>query len=77
VTNGDDELLKRFGKFYHLDSMRNVVIGRDYEYSFYRAYLPPAVPFMAIYNEKRNLVKIYKGEIDFRSVVAAVQDKGF
>jgi len=74
VTNGDEELLKRFYKFYHLDTMRNIMVGKDYEYSFYRTYLPPAVPYMAIYNDRKNLVKIYKGEIDVNSIVEAVRE---
>jgi len=72
VTNGDDEELRRFNKFYGVDTNKNVRIGRDFEYSFYRTYLPPGVPFMAIYNEKRQLIKIYNGETNINSIISAI-----
>jgi len=74
VTNGDEELLKRFCQFYHLDTIQNIMIGKDYEYSFYRAFQPPAVPFLAIYNNQKSLVKIYKGEINIHSIIAATRE---
>ena len=72
VTNGDDGELKKFNKFYGFDTLKNVRIGKDFEYSFYRTYLPPGVPFMAIYNDKRKLVKIYNGETNINAIIAAI-----
>lgn len=69
VTNGDQKELKTFCKHFRLDSFENIMVGEDYEYSFYKAYLPPSVPFMAIYNSKNKLVKIYRGEVSVRSII--------
>jgi hypothetical protein len=74
VTNGDQGELKHFCKYYHFDTLKNIVIGEDYEYSFYGAYLPSTVPFIAIYNCRRSLVKIYKGEVNVNSIITSTHD---
>lgn len=66
--------LKRFYKSYNLDSLTNIFVGKDYEYSFYRLFLPPTVPYMAIYNSKKTLVKIYTGEVNVNSIIAATSE---
>ena len=73
-TNGETDDLKHFSRHFHLDTLTNGMIGSDYEYSFYRAYLPPSVPYMAIYNDRGELRKIYNGEINVNSIIATVNN---
>lgn len=74
ITNGDLTELKQFCQNFRLDTFKNVMIGRDYEYTFYRAFLPPSTPYIAIYNSHKSLVRLYKGEPDLNSIVAAIRN---
>jgi hypothetical protein len=73
VTNGDTEALIKYCQNFRLDTVKNLIIGKDYQYSFFRAYLPPVVPFIAIYNSRKELVKIYNGEIEMYRVIAMIK----
>ena len=74
VTNGEASELKKFSEVFRLDSVKNVLIGKDYNYSFYRAFLPPTVPYMAIYNGRKDLVKVYSGETDIHFIIDATRE---
>jgi len=74
ITNDTSEDLKKFYLYYHLDTVKNIFVGSDYEYTFYKYYLPPATPFFAIYNGKKDLVKIYQGETDINSIINTVSE---
>jgi peroxiredoxin len=64
--------LKQFDTYYHLSSYKNITVGKDYEHSFAKVFMPKTVPFMAIYNNNK-LVKIYKGDIDVQVILEAVK----
>ena len=74
VTNGDPVDLKKFCQHFRIDTLENAMIGNDYEYSFYRAFLPPSTPYIAIYNSSKDLVKLYKGEPDVNTLIASIRD---
>ena len=73
LTNESPEEAKKFCTAYHLDKIHNIVVGTDYEYSFYRLFLPPTLPFLAIYDSKRQLRRIYRGETDIPVIVNSLQ----
>jgi hypothetical protein len=39
----------------------------DYQYSFYRAFLPPTVPYLVIYGRNKELIHFHSGEVDSTS----------
>lgn len=74
VSNDTSKEVNQFYIRNRLDTIMNVFVGKDYNFSFYRAFLPPTVPYMAIYNSKKKLVKLYKGETNIESIINATQD---
>jgi len=75
LTNGENSDLMKFCKTFRTDTVANIIVGKDYEYSFYKTYLPPTVPYLAIYNTKNILTKIYIGETSIESIVNATRIK--
>ena len=74
VTNDPTDATKEFYSYFRFDTVKNMFVCKDYNYSFYRAYLPPDVPYIAIYNSKNKLVKVYRGETNIQSIISSVQD---
>lgn len=68
------KVISQFSAYFHINTALNIFVGRDFNYSFFRAYSAPQVPYMAIYDSHRKLKKIYQGETDIQSVINAVQD---
>lgn len=65
--------LKEINNFYntfHLDSLANSFVGADYQYTFFNAFLPSSVPYIAIYNNRKILTKMYNGEADIASLIS-------
>jgi len=73
ISNDPLEEIKHFYSQFHLSSNKNIVVGQDYNYTFYNHFLPPSVPFMAIYDNTKKLIKIYKGEVNVNSLVYSIQ----
>ena len=72
LANAPIEDLRIYSQYYHLNQYTNIIIGKDYQNSFAHVFKPNAVPFVAIYNEKRKLAKIYYGEISVNTLVTAI-----
>jgi len=66
--------LVKFYQEFGLRKMQNLVVGNDTDMSFYRCFVPSAVPFIAIYNKKKELVKIYLGQTDIASIIRSTRD---
>jgi AhpC/TSA family len=64
--------VKDYCNHYQLDKYSNITIGTDYNHSFAHIYKPGSVPFTAIYNQRKKLVGIYKGEITTTEILIAV-----
>jgi len=73
LTSASFEDIKGFYDHYNLELYQNIVIGKDYEHSFFEAFNPHSVPYMAIYDGKKNLVKVYHGEVGINSLISAVR----
>jgi glutaredoxin len=72
ITNESIEETKMFSRAFRLDTVPNIFVGKDYNYSFYRAFLPPSTPFLAIYGRKKQLKRIYSGETDIHSIIKII-----
>lgn len=65
--------IRNFCKTYHLESYRNIIVAKDYELSFYRLFTPATVPYMAIYNSQKKLVKVYSEKPIISAIFEAVK----
>ena len=74
TANESRSIIKQFQSYYHIDVATNFFVGQDYQYSFYRAYMAPSVPYIAIYDSHRKLKRVYQGETNVRSLIAAIQE---
>jgi thiol-disulfide isomerase/thioredoxin len=58
---------------YHLDKQKNLTVGRDQEHSFYQAFRPASVPYTAIYDANKKLVKIFNEEAGIENILKAIR----
>jgi len=65
---------KAFATTYHFEKYRNIVIGKDYNHSFAQRFEPEAVPFTALYSQKKTLIALYKGEITSEQILSAIHE---
>ena len=73
LTSASFDDIKGFYDHYNLEQYQNIIVGKDYEHSFFEVFNPRTVPYMAIYDGKKNLVKVYHGEVGISSLIAAVR----
>jgi thioredoxin-related protein len=64
--------LKAFSQTYHLDHYSNITTANDYQYAFFRIFKVTGFPYVVIYDNNRQLVKLYKGETDIHRIVNAL-----
>ena len=69
VSDADPGDIDTFINSRHLDKFSNIYVGRDYEFSFDRAFTPSSVPYVAIYNSDKRLSRIFNGDINIESIV--------
>jgi len=64
--------LRSFSQTYHLDRHKNIMVAIDYQFSFFRIFKVTSFPYIAIYDNNRQLVKLYKGETDIHRIFTAL-----
>jgi hypothetical protein len=69
ISNSDPKDVDSFTRNYHLATLSNVFVGMDYQYSFFNAFTPSTIPYVAIYTPRRSLARIFNGEADIDSVI--------
>jgi hypothetical protein len=73
ANNATHDSLQRFYRQNRLEQSSNILIGEDYNYSFFKVFKPSTVPYIIIYNSNQQLVKIYEGEADIHSIIASIR----
>jgi len=64
--------IKKYSANYQLGQYENIVVGKDYEQSFAKLFEPNSVPYTAVYDTKKKLVKIYYGEVSMEKLLLAI-----
>ena len=64
--------IKEFYLDFHLADYKNITVGKDSEHSFLRVFRPGTVPYMAIYDGHKQLVKIYNGGAGVDRILKAI-----
>ena len=65
--------LKAFYKTNNLGQYRNFVVGKDYEYAFYKHFKAESFPYTVVYDSQRKLVRLYKSEIEISNILEAIK----
>lgn len=73
ISSEATEEAEIFKKAFRLDTAKNIFIGSDYDYSFYKIYLPINVPFIAIYDGNKKLRKIYREKTPIASIIRSTR----
>ena len=66
--------MNEFMKTYGLNSMDNVVAGRDHYYMLPSFYAIHNLPYMAFYNKKGNLIKGFEGSMPLERVLQTFKE---
>lgn len=69
VTSEPTDETKKFVLAFHLNGLSNVLVMKDYHYSFFDAFLPHEIPFFAIYDSQQKLRRIYEGEVEMSALL--------
>jgi thioredoxin-related protein len=73
LTGASITNLKLFIQAFRVDQYpKNIVVGKDFNYSFIHIFRPRSVPFLVVYNEHRTLVRVYHGEIPFANLLKVI-----
>jgi hypothetical protein len=64
--------IQEFDSEFHLNEHHNIIVGQDFHYSFARIFRPAEVPYLAVYDDKHRLVRIYKGNTSVRTIAEAL-----
>ena len=66
--------MRNFYIFYKLGSYKNIIMGRDYEFFFSRHYGSQYVPYLAIYDRHKKLVKVFDGGTKVSTLIQLVNE---
>lgn len=66
--------IKDFSEYYQLANYPNIITGRDYSFSFINYYKPTSIPFMALYNKKKQLDKIFLGAVTVNDIYQEIEN---
>jgi thiol-disulfide isomerase/thioredoxin len=64
------DAIRQYVNEFHLDQYKNITVGKDYQHSFVNIFHPEEIPFLAIYNSHKQLLKIYHGEVQVDKLIA-------
>jgi thiol-disulfide isomerase/thioredoxin len=65
--------MKNFYYYYKLGNYKNITIGKDQDYYFSRHYGSQYVPYLAIYDRHKKLVKVFDGGTKVSTLIQLTQ----
>ena len=74
ITEESLQEARAFTKFYGLNKLKNVLVGKDYQYSFFKIFLPQSIPFIVVYGRNKQIKKIFLGETDLRLIESTLNE---
>jgi thiol-disulfide isomerase/thioredoxin len=67
------EKMRKFHKEYGISAYPNIHMGRDESFFFGPYYVGRSIPFLAIYDRNRKLIKVYDGGAPAEKISAAIK----
>jgi thiol-disulfide isomerase/thioredoxin len=67
--------LKNFYTYYKLSEYKNITVGRDYEFFFSRHFGSQYVPYLAIYDRRKKLVKVFDGGTKVSTLIQLINSQ--
>ena len=68
--------IKEFYDKYHLADYKNIVlVGQEYEFFFASYYKATSVPFIAVYNHNKKLMRAFQGSAGLKEIEMAANSK--
>lgn len=68
MSDADFKEIHRYDTLFKLDQYKNVTIGRDINYIFFKYYKVPGFPYMAVYDKKKQFREIIIGGVSVDSL---------
>jgi hypothetical protein len=73
LTGGSLAFAKSYAHYFHLDCYPGLIkFGKDNGHSFARAFRLNGVPFLALYDKNKKLLKIYHGEVSADHLLSSI-----
>lgn len=63
-----------FRKKYQLDQYENVIVGQDTHYFLPTFYNIGSLPFLAFYNRKKELIRVFEGTLPVDEILSTFRD---
>ena len=74
ISNDNPRKIAQFKDYYHLESMKNITVGLDYNYTFMNVFLPSAIPYLAVYNHRLELTGVFKSSPKIEDLIAITRN---
>lgn len=62
-------MLRPFAEQHGLNSLKNVTVGKDYDFFFPMYYKAETVPWLVVYDRKKRLVKAWNGGVKMPELI--------
>lgn len=66
--------IREFGERYHLTEMNNVVLTKDPYYVLLSFYAVKSLPYLALYDKNRKLIRTYQGSVGIEQLLQSFKD---
>ena len=68
LSNYPFHQIKEYYDYYHIDNYKNIIVGQDSKIYFAKYYKATGVPYTAVFNKQKCLVKAVEGPITLKSL---------
>ncbi len=72
LTSLPFNLMKTFYEYYKIANYKNITMGRDYDFFFSRHFGSNYVPYLAVYDRNKKLLKVYDGGTKVSTLIQVV-----
>lgn len=69
ATNMSFDIMKSFYEKYDLEKFENITVGRDFQYLLPSFYQIRFMPYLAMYDKKRNLLNSFEGSMKIEDLI--------
>ncbi len=69
ATNMPFDIMKSFYEKYDLEKFENITVGRDFQYLLPSFYQIRFMPYLAMYDKKRNLLNSFEGSMKIEDLI--------
>jgi hypothetical protein len=73
ITGDSFSKMRVFSEEYSIGKYNNIVLGKDYQWSFFKLFNPATTPYLVFFDKQKRLRAIYSGGTEVSNIISTVK----